>query len=521
LEVMSTSGGILRLKRNDVIVTGGESLGALQFYSNDDNADAEGVRAKISALNKESDSNGTKTNLAFYTANGIASNLAEAMRIDESGNVGIGTTAPDKILEINGASGGTLRLTYNDSNGSAATYTDLSIDSSGILNINPTGNAITLGGGATATELRWREPSGSGTNYMAFKVPALGGNLTYTWPSGYGTSGYQLSTDGSGTLSWTSQGSSLRALKENIRPYGDPMDALDKILNAQVYTFNYKPGMGTGDSETTYTGIMADDNPWVTQYNGTQISLVSTLGYMILGDQALNQKITVLDLSLSDAGLINATSTYASTTTEFAESHSRFVDIVKSVLEKLGLAIKDGVASLKEVVVSKFTAKTARIEQLEMVDKVTGKVYCTWIENGVWEKTEGLCDEALADDTNDTNDFPSSFESDADGSSSNGTGITLNTATDTAATDTAAIADIATATDMTADSGTDSAAAESTIGDSTTVGDLTTAAAAAIIDSADLMNGSDSATDTDTANDTSTISSDTSLSAAEGPIGGE
>jgi len=99
-----------------------------------------------------------------------------------------------------------------------------------------------------------------------------------------------LSTDGSGTLSWTSQGSSLRALKENIRPYGDPMDALDKILNAQVYTFNYKPGMGTGDSETTYTGIMADDNPWVTQYNGTQISLVSTLGYMILGDQALNQK---------------------------------------------------------------------------------------------------------------------------------------------------------------------------------------------------------------------------------------
>jgi len=147
LEVMSTSGGILRLKRNDVIVTGGESLGALQFYSNDDNADAEGVRAKISALNKESDSNGTKTNLAFYTANGIASNLAEAMRIDESGNVGIGTTAPDKILEINGASGGTLRLTYNDSNGSAATYTDLSIDSSGILNINPTGNAITLGGG--------------------------------------------------------------------------------------------------------------------------------------------------------------------------------------------------------------------------------------------------------------------------------------------------------------------------------------------------------------------------------------
>jgi len=236
------------------------------------------------------------------------------------------------------------------------------------------------------------------------------------------------------------------------------------------------------------------------------------------------KSVQELALALNDAGLINATSTYASTTTEFAESHSRFVDIVKSVLEKLGLAIKDGAASLKEVVVSKFTAKTARIEQLEMVDKATGKIYCAWIENGVWKKTEGLCDEAVANDTNDTNDtndFPSSFESDTDGFSSSGTGTTLNTAADTAATNTAAIVDIATATNMAADSGTDTAAAESTIGDSTTAGDPTTAAAAAIIDRADLMNGSDSATDADTANDASTISSDTSLNAAEGPAGGE
>jgi hypothetical protein len=103
LEVMSASGGILRLKRDDIIVSGGESLGELQFYSNDNNLDAEGVRAKISAFNKESDSDGIKTNLAFYVASGAAANLAEAMRIDESGNVGIGTTAPVNKLNISGA----------------------------------------------------------------------------------------------------------------------------------------------------------------------------------------------------------------------------------------------------------------------------------------------------------------------------------------------------------------------------------------------------------------------------------
>jgi hypothetical protein len=74
------------------------------------------------------------------------------------------------------------------------------------------------------------------------------------------------------------------------------MVALDQILNSPVYTFNYKPEMGTGDSETTYVGIMADEAPWAMHYDGTLVSLVNTLGYMVLGTQALNQKIS--DLSL-------------------------------------------------------------------------------------------------------------------------------------------------------------------------------------------------------------------------------
>ena len=51
------------------------------------------------------------------------------IKVLANGNVGIGTTAPDAALEINHATGDNLRLTYNDADGSATTYTDFSLAS--------------------------------------------------------------------------------------------------------------------------------------------------------------------------------------------------------------------------------------------------------------------------------------------------------------------------------------------------------------------------------------------------------
>lgn len=65
------------------------------------------------------------------------------------------------------------------------------------------GAAINLGGGANAAELRFLEPSGSGTNYTGFKAPALAGNVMYTLPTAdAAVSGYVLSSNAAGTLSW-------------------------------------------------------------------------------------------------------------------------------------------------------------------------------------------------------------------------------------------------------------------------------------------------------------------------------
>ena len=72
--------------------------------------------------------------------------------------------------------------------------------------------------------------------------------------------------------------------------------------------------------------------------------------------------------------------------------NSSFIGKVKTILSSLGLAIEDGVAFIRDLTVEKLTVKdTMRINKMEMVDQATGQVYCTWIENGEWIKTQGGC----------------------------------------------------------------------------------------------------------------------------------
>ena len=62
----------------------------------------------------------------------------------QSVHFGVNTTAPDKQVEINSATGNCLRLTYNDANGSATYYTDFAVSSAGNLTITPSGGLFTI-----------------------------------------------------------------------------------------------------------------------------------------------------------------------------------------------------------------------------------------------------------------------------------------------------------------------------------------------------------------------------------------
>lgn len=94
------------------------------------------------------------------------------MSIQGGGNIGIGTTAPDKAMEINSATGANLRLTYNDANGSAANYADFSTSSSGDLTIAPSGGDTNFTGNAAITSTDNAAAALSLTNNTATTIGA-------------------------------------------------------------------------------------------------------------------------------------------------------------------------------------------------------------------------------------------------------------------------------------------------------------------------------------------------------------
>ncbi len=103
-------------------------------------------------------------------------NGSTVFSIKDGGNVGIGTTAPDKPLEINSATGLGLRLTYNDADGSAANYADMTVGATGDLTITPSGGDVAVSGVLTSTIA----DSTDSTSYVAIFDDATGALATKT-----------------------------------------------------------------------------------------------------------------------------------------------------------------------------------------------------------------------------------------------------------------------------------------------------------------------------------------------------
>jgi hypothetical protein len=114
---------------------------------------------------------------------------------------------------------------------------------------------------ASNTELRFYE----GSNFVGFEAPALSGDQIWVLPAADGSNGQQLTTDGSGTLSWASAGSggdgTMKSIKLNNSAVGDAdIVTLDFSSNfTATESPNTEIQIGIAAAQTTITSIFATD----------------------------------------------------------------------------------------------------------------------------------------------------------------------------------------------------------------------------------------------------------------------
>jgi len=176
------------------------------------------------------------------TIGGASAGAITGTTIDATTDFTIGTTVITDDTIVMGTTGNLLNTVSTTVNAFGATTT---------LNIGASATCIlNFGGGATASEFRYLEPSGSGTNYTAFKAQAQAASVTYTLPNAVGGAGTFLKdAAGDGVLSWATPAGS-----GDVTKVGTP-------VNNQVGVWT---GDGTleGDSALTFdttTNLLTTD----------------------------------------------------------------------------------------------------------------------------------------------------------------------------------------------------------------------------------------------------------------------
>jgi len=177
---------------------------------------------------------------------------------------------------------------------------------------------------------------------------------------------YKLYVNGAGYLAdsaWTY--SSDRSLKENIA-YFEGAGYMDTIMSLKPARFDYIAG------SKNQLGFIAQDIqqaiPEAVSITDAQTGLLGLktdfiLPYIVKGMQEQQNEIANIKLSLNNLGLIaNATTTteYAQNAQDLEKSHlfdykgERPISWIQSVLANLGMALQEGVASLRKVVAEKI-----------------------------------------------------------------------------------------------------------------------------------------------------------------------
>ena len=140
----------LTLNRADASINAGNTVGTILFTGDDPSASQTGAKIQVLASQNWS-TNAYGSHITF--SNDSSGTLTERMRIDSSGNVGIGTNSPDYNLVINDSSGPSIRLDTNSAAENASLIMTESSGTSGsnggFIRYNGSDNRLELGVGTS------------------------------------------------------------------------------------------------------------------------------------------------------------------------------------------------------------------------------------------------------------------------------------------------------------------------------------------------------------------------------------
>ena len=168
----------------------------------------------------------------------------------------------------------------------------------------------TFGNGASAGEIRLLEPSGSGINYVAIKSQAMGSDYSLTLPTTAGSSGAVLITDGSGGLSWATNGGAIAS--QFIRNYttgtvtGVTVQTIAQSVLIPANTFTVNQGFRI-EVRCSKPASGAPGDCIIGINSSVSLSGIKSMGYVTLGTGVLGITMT-RGLSITSA----TTSVYGS-----------------------------------------------------------------------------------------------------------------------------------------------------------------------------------------------------------------
>ena len=258
----------LNFENSATATDSGDFLGKIEFKGNDGSSNASGIRAHIHAGIQNSSGGAF---LAYGVANS-SSTVAEAMRIQADGKVGIGDTSPSAQLHINT---GTATGSGGSADYSSGTNMSLYIENSGssgyprIFHKSASSSVASVTNCESGKDMYWGEPTDTGTYYFRGRNLSIGATKKLyvddggdTYISEYSANEFEIVTGNTrkfalsgGNLFHTGSINSNHSfsderLKENIV---EIPNALEKVTSLRGITFTRK------DDGSVGTGLIAQE----------------------------------------------------------------------------------------------------------------------------------------------------------------------------------------------------------------------------------------------------------------------